>query len=97
MCQAGKTYKIKYKDILIPVKLEKYRKCLGYSEFRMFIGKREIGHHWCVHCKFIYNTCEECIGSEEHKITRALNILYPKGSKLRGKKLYNIFKKEFGI
>lgn len=96
MCQAGKTYMVPYKGILVPIRLEAYCKVYGFPEYNMFIGKKFIGRHWCVHRSF-YKTSAECIGSEKYKITRALNMQRFNASRLKGNALKNVFRTEYQV
>ena len=105
MCDAGKTYWVPYKDIVIPIRLEKHSAMATYGglTFRMFIGSKQVGHHWCIHCQpggksfGIYSTHEKCIASENKKITRAVNVMTPNGSKLRGGNLMRLFRDSFEV
>ena len=105
LCETDKTYMIPYKGIKIPIRLEQYGSVgkHGNLTHNMFIGKKFIGRHWCVHCASsgnwwsIYNTCERCIASEQHKITRSLNANRYGASKLRGEVLEQVFKEEYHI
>ena len=101
MCKED-TYAVKYKDIFIPITLKLKGRELGRNMFEMFVGKRYVGNHWCTSCRNtsfdlkIYTTCEECIEPDaSKKVTRALNILKPNGSKLRGDELKKVFIEEF--
>jgi len=100
MCKDGHTYLVSYKDIKIPITLKLYNKgAYGSPTFKMYIANRYLGaHHWCLcsHRSWI-KYCEECIGYESNKITRAVNIMQEGASKLRGKALRDIFEKHFNV
>ena len=109
MCRAGVTYWVKYKGIKVPIVLKNHCTTLGQPDFIMLIGQKEVGRHWCVHCrvrtinfmgksiKGFYQTHADCIGENNHKITRAINILEQGASKKRGQALRQVFLTHFGV